>query len=459
MRENRLAKLAGLKKMAKTLEEYKSEAEIALSKALDASKTSRIGTARTETPGSILSKITQEKQSMFAAGKDFNYIASTFSNLGFDLGVIGGKLPSDDELGLGGSTLKATWSYSDDVDVSNWLALTSLKQGYSYGSKQTPAELAAQKRAPSGAQQGTRAPVRPSTIAHAVGTKLKDDNYEYEIMDQNGSFEWINLKDRSKHGTFSLSQSGIPKWNKAVAALNALPPQTSPVASAVPAAPVAPATPAATPATTTAQEASFDPTLVSNVSIILGNASNRAYALFIPGNQKQQLTTMFKAINAAAESLGINGVINPSQFLAKIIIAQSGPESLAGIGAIPSISSLRQGQIKRKVGEEVARLMSEVNKTYESYGGDNFEKMQNSFSSKMKKVEASPSTTTTPPTTTPAPAAPAGSAGSAADDGQDKKASLNKKFIKAATLRRLKIRSQMEAAIDSSAQMGRARVS
>lgn len=33
------------------------------------------------------------------------------------------------------------------------------------------------------------------------------------------------------------------------------------------------------------------------------------------------------------------------------------------------------------------------------------------------------------------------------------------KFVKAATLRRLKIRSQMEAAIDSSAQMGRARVS
>ena len=95
--------------------------------------------------------------------------------------------------------------------------------------------------------------------------------------------------------------------------------------------------------------------------------------------------------------------------------------------------------------------MSEVNKTYESYGGDDFGRMLRSFSSKMKKVEASPSTTA--PTATTAPAAQA-------DDGlNNKDASLNKKFIKAATLRRLKIRSQMEAAIDSSAQMGRARVS
>lgn len=61
------------------------------------------------------------------------------------------------------------------------------------------------------------------------------------------------------------------------------------------------------------------------------------------------------------------------------------------------------------------------------------------------------------PVATPAPVTPA-PAVSPADDGHSKGASLNKKFIKAATLRRLKIRSQMEAAIDSSAQMGRARV-
>jgi len=303
----------------------------------------------------------------------------------------------------------------------------------------------------------------PKTVLTETGTDGRA--YVYTIL---STLSFSYTVDNSPSKTVTTSYSS---WNTAAEKLNALEAirknQAAPVAAATPAAT------AETPAATTAQEASFDPTLVSNVSILLRNASNRAYALFVPGNQQQQLTTMFRAIDSAARRSGIEGVINPSQFLAKIIIARLGPESLAGIGRITNISSLRQGQIKRQAGQEVASLMSEVNKTYESYGGDDFRRMLVSFSSKMKKVEASPTTTpataapatapaattTTPATTTTTTTATAPAAAADADDGQNKSASLNKKFIKAATLRRLKIRSQMEAAIDSSAQMGRARVS
>ena len=425
MRENRLAKLAGLKKMA----EVKMSDSVA--------KKTNFNISQIASPGYFRD---MNDNILYYNGKSW-FLAAKGDTKEFTSNDIDGYPPvGDKEYEL------------VSIRNLNMNDLTSLKYKNPGAAPTTPATSTSTSR--TSGPQATTAPIKPTTIIHAVGTKLKDDSYEYEVMDQEKSFEWIDLNNRSKHGTFSLSQSGTPKWNKAVAALNALTPQTSPVAAAPVAAAVTPAAaPAATTATTT-QETSFDPALVSNVSIILSNASNKAYAPFSPGNQQQQLTTMFRAIDSAARRSGIEGVINPSQFLAKIIIAQSGPESLAGIGKIPSISSLRQGQIKRQAGQEVARLMSEVNKTYESYGGDDFKRMLISFSSKMKKVEASPSATAPSPT-------PAASASSpAADDGLNKKdASLNKKFIKAATLRRLKIRSQMEAAIDSSAQMGRARVS
>ena len=415
MRENRLAKLAGLKKMA----------EVKMSDRV-AGKTN-FNISQIASPGYFRD---MEDNILYYDGKSW-FLAARRGTKEFTSNDIRGYPPVGDE------------DY-ELVGIRNLSMndLTSLGYKNPDAAPTTPATSTSRSR--TSGPQATTAPIKPTTITHAVGTKLKDDSYEYEVMDQKKSFEWIDLRNRSKHGTFSLSQSGTAKWNKAVAALNALTPQTSPVAAApVAAAVTQAAAPAATTATTT-QEASFDPALVSNVSIILRNASTRAYAMLIPGNQQQQLTTMFRAINAAASSLGINGVINPSQFLANIIIAQLGPEALAGIGKISGISALRQGEIKRQAGQEVARLMSEVNKTYESYGGDDFKRMLRSFSSKMKKAEASP---------------PATASTAEADDGQNKSASLNKKFIKAATLRRLKIRSQMEAAIDSSAQMGRARVS
>jgi hypothetical protein len=66
-----------------------------------------------------------------------------------------------------------------------------------------------------------------------------------------------------------------------------------------------------------------------------------------------------------------------------------------------------------------------------------------SLAQMAKSLTMAPAT----PAATPAPAAAA-----------QVVASLDKKFIKAATLRRMRIRSQMEAAVDSSAQMGRSRV-
>lgn len=301
-------------------------------------------------------------------------------------------------------------------------------------------------------------PARPLAISHTAGTKLKDNDYTYKVEDPNSKFTWIENKKNGTSGTFELNTVGVSKWNQAVTRLNdsklttIIPvppaPATAPSAAATTAPPAAAAT-----SGSNAQAELFDPDLVANVATILLNASTRAYASLIPGNQKQQLTSMFEAIRTAVSKLG-SGVSNPSEFLAKLIIGSVGPQSLAGIGAIKNIGSLNERQIKREAGQEVTRIMRAVNETYNRYGGDEPKKMSAAFSSVMKKTEAPaapPAAPVTPPATPVAPAAEA-------DDGQVKKSSLDKKFIKAATLRRLKIRSQMEAAIDSSAQMGRARV-
>jgi len=422
MRENRLAKLAGLKKMAGV--EFSGRASTGAA--------FRENKGFYETEGGTILYCDENKKWFIAADSSGKIRGATVKSF---------TPVSESEtykVISANPTLEAQEKFRNFREKAQ-------AESAAYYEAESDKSQAKKVKSPSGPPQGARAPAKPSTITHAVGTKLKDTSYEYEIMDQDGSFEWTDLKDNTKHGTFSLSQSGTAKWNKAVAALNALTPQTSPVAAAVPA-PVAAATPAAAEAATTV----LDQSLIQKVAVVLNKAL--LFRLNLQSVQSEQ-----------DEIRSLKNQLGSIDRLAAIIVSRVGENlktlsaaTLAEInsGTRKDLAVNMKGRFAGDVGT-ILRQVSEITRMENISRGS-----INRLAERLTETPASP--TATPPTTTiaPAPATTTAPAGSPADDGLNKKdASLNKKFIKAATLRRLKIRSQMEAAIDSSAQMGRARVS
>ena len=412
---------------------------------MDASKASRIEAAKAKTADSILSEITKEIQDLIKGNKDYNYIALTFSNLGFDLGVVNGVLPSDNDLNLGSETLEATWSNTDNEDVERWLALTSLKQGYS-SSIQTPAELAGQKRAPSGGGGRPQTTTGPSDATAVIkddlwGKTASDRDYKYTISRDGKSFQWSSAAASGVH------KQGDKNWSVMVGRINQLtgvdrvtPTAATPAPAVTPAATTA--TPAAAPAATTAT--TLDQSLVQKVAAVLQKAEYTPLNMKSGGSEMDKIKSLKNVV----------GLIR----LAAIIVLRVG-DSLTTLPAAKSsdiISGTRKDlavNMGGKFASDVGIILRQVNEITKirNQSKAEFQKLINSVSiTQGTQSPAAPATAA--PATTTAPAAQA-------DDGQNKSASLNKKFIKAATLRRLKIRSQMEAAIDSSAQMGRARVS
>lgn len=336
--------------------------------------------------------------------------------------------------------------------------------------------------------------VTTTPLAAPSGTILKDEKYTYKIIDQY-SFEF------STDGTTykKVMPKTFSKWNDAAANLNTLFEKTkaaTPAAATQSAATGTPtaATPAAeTPAAGGTKVFEADPKLVSNVAIILQNASTRAYAMTVPGNQKKQIKNMLRSAGVAATVAGIQGVTNPSEFLAKLLIAKIGAGSLSSIGSIQNISNMSEGDIKGAAKEEVRRLMFAVNELYNQYGADDYSRMNMQFASVMRRGQAAaaapaqapttpavnPATapqaaagapadtaanaaSATPPVTPPASSAPAAQQKDNADDGMTKKKSsqsIDPRIKKLATLRRLRVRSQMEAAVEASSMFGRSRVS
>jgi hypothetical protein len=311
-----------------------------------------------------------------------------------------------------------------------------------------PREQPKDKASSRGRVQTSRAPANPLAIKHSQNTKLKDNTYLYEVTDPNNTFKWQLLSDKSKTGIFERSSVSVDKWNRAVNVLNSLAPISTP--SAAPATTTEPATgaPAAEPpkpeAAVSGQAASFDPQMISNVSIILQKASSRAYAMTVPGNQKKQIKDMLRAIGVAATVAGISGVTNPSQFLANLIIAKRGPASFATIGKMQDVAALSRGDIKSAAKEEVRLLMEGVNEVYRIYGGNDYERMVRQFASVMRRGQAA--SAAQKEQVTQAPAATTAS-------------HLDPRIKKLAKLRRLRVRAQMEAAVEPSAKLGRSRIS
>ena len=322
-------------------------------------------------------------------------------------------------------------------------AVTDLKsyvKSLSY-SNYTPAAAAAapNKNKPSAAQTTAKSLI----INYPIRTKLQDSKYIYKIDDPNSKFSWIQKNtDPPVSGDFELSKFGIAKWNKAVAKLNdpnlTTVISTSQVASST-ATPAATTAPAATPeaATQATAEVPTD-TLSTNVARILSNVdAGQTYAGRTPfTNEMGMVRNMLRAINAIADQRKV--VIDAPLSLAKIIVGanrSSLGKSVLSTYDSTALTSMREGQIEKTFRAELDIIMRSIASFDQRLGGKrNYDKISGYINLRTPAVPATP---------------PA-----------EKKASssFNKKIIKAATLRRLKIRSQMEAAIDSSAQMGRARV-
>jgi hypothetical protein len=246
------------------------------------------------------------------------------------------------------------------------------------------------------------------------GTTVSDSTYKYTISDDGKSFNWVSAVKSGMHS------QGDSNWGKMVDNLNLIPPtgetrRTTKSTPATPAATTAPVTPAAT---------GLDQSLIQKVAAVLQKASLYALNVRSIQNEKDQIRTL------SGQLKGLMG-------LAAIIVSKVGGSLATLSGAtLADINSSTQKELAVNKGGrfsgDVGIILRQVNE---------LSKIGNRSPESLAQMAKS---------LTMAPATPAAAVTASA--------SLDKKFIKAATLRRMRVRSQMEAAIDSSAQMGRSRV-
>ena len=249
------------------------------------------------------------------------------------------------------------------------------------------------------------------------GTTLSDSAYKYMISNDGKSFQWANANKSGEHS------QGDSKWGKMVDNLNLIPPTGQKRDTAKP----TPATPETTAAPVTPAATGLDQSLIQKVAAVLQKAS--LYTLNVKSIQNEQVQI---------RTLGgqLKGFIG----LAAIIVSRVGGSLTTLSGAtLADINSSTQKELAVNKGGrfsgDVGIILRQVNE---------LSKIGNRSPESLAQMAKS---LTMAPATPAAPVAPAKAS-----------ASLDKKFIKAATLRRMRIRSQMEAAVDSSAQMGRYRV-
>lgn len=304
-----------------------------------------------------------------------------------------------------------------------------------------------QSTSSSSGPQATRAYTELKAPAQTTLEEVGSDGkkYKYTIL-SSLSFSYI-ADGMNKPATVTTSYS---KWNQAAENLNALYGKNSAAqatTSATPATTPTAATDGTTSGTGSQNVVQLDSELVRKVEIILRKAQTYTLNVGSVANEQNQIAHL-------------KNIFNQSYGLARIIVSRIG-QTLSTIAAatIEELNATRRKDLavhmKGKFSGDVGKILGQVNEIV---------KMENKSPASIQQLKSMlnvpagqtaqqqvPASSATPPAT------PAAS--DKADDGQIKKSSLDKKFIKAATLRRLKIRSQMEAAIDSSAQMGRARVS
>lgn len=412
MRENRLAKLAGLKKLARIVGLVKSEIDKNLALSYQPGFYEAEG-------GAIL---------YLDANKKW-YVAAN------EVGKITG-ITADKFTPVGDNEVYDVISSTPTTEASNKFRTYRDKAKLA---DKSPADN--KVKTPTSGRGGAQATTGYTALTAAPGIKLEEvgtdgRSYVYTIISPS-SFSYT--VDDSALKTVTTSYRN---WNDAAKKLNTLEADRRNKA-ATPATPTpavtAPAVPAEAPAATT-----LDQALVQKVAAVLQKAEFTPLNIKSGGNEMDQIKSL-KSV--------VGGLIQ----LAAIIVLRVG-DSLTTLPAARS-SDITSGTRKDlavnmggRFASDVGIILRQVNDITKirNQSKAEFQKLVKSVSitqGAQSPAPAAPATTTTPA------AAPATGAATATD------ASLNKKFIKAATLRRLKIRSQMEAAIDSSAQMGRARVS
>jgi hypothetical protein len=307
---------------------------------------------------------------------------------------------------------------------------------------------------PKAKAKGTTTPTAPkpqatrgvTKLVAPVGTKLQELSeevvYNYLISGplEFSYFTGKTPEDKTNEGSSKKVTSAYSKWEQAAKTLNTLwdtsgkgaaPSTVTPAATTAPAAPTEAVKPSET-------EVTADK-MVSNVAKVLTDVYGGAtYAGKTIRNEQGMVKKMMEFINSVAQSAG--KTINSAETLAKIIT----PSIRNGLGRFSTADTvgLSEKDMEKTYRAELDLIMSAIRGLNDRTGGlggmKGYDKLV-SFSKELREMY------------------PAYYA-SKAKKTKEASDSLDKKFIKAATLRRLKIRSQMEAAIDSSAQMGRARV-
>ena len=250
-------------------------------------------------------------------------------------------------------------------------------------------------------------------ILKEVGTDGKE--YEYTVISPMSFSYTTNDMPTPK----TVSAAGNSRWNDAAKVLNDLyakKQQNVPETAATPTA--TPATPAAT---AEAAETGLDQGLIQKVAAILQKAI--LYPLNIRSLQNEQ-----------SQIRSLSGKLKGLTGLAAVIVSRVGGVLTTISGTTPEeINSSTQKDLAvnrgGKFSDDVGTIFRQINELFK-IGNKNPE----SLDQLSKNITISQKAATAANT------------------------SLDKKFIKAATLRRMRIRSQMEAAVDSSAQMGRSRV-
>jgi len=262
---------------------------------------------------------------------------------------------------------------------------------------------------------------------------------------------------------FTLQQYGVTKWNTAVANLNNV--QKPKLNSSRQSATQATTSPTATPqnATTKPAEAAATPvitSLVTNIAQILSNVrAGSTYAgKTVFRNEKGMVKAMLTALDASfANATGnpaIKAIGSAPNALALIIAKKNAPlENGALASAVPGdLAKMNDKQISKAFQRDLDTVMATVRELDAGKFVDNVDKyvqyVVGTVNAATPQQPTAQQTSQTPTTATSRPVKLPDKASSR----------YPAKIIRLASLRRLRVRSEMEAAITGSAMPGRDRV-
>jgi len=326
---------------------------------------------------------------------------------------------------------------------------------------------------------------------HRGLTGLVDANDPKFVYTTAPDGSWADYTHDGKPGSRRLDKT-FKNWPKVVSQMNSFP-----IGDATKTAPAATTTAPTTPSGAEAAKAPVpegeaaglqtrrvvSDATVMNVAKVLtdvyGGATYAGRTVF--RNEMGMVRKMMDQLNTTAQSLGVT--IGSAEALAQIIT----PSIRPGLGRFgtANLDGLGERDMEKQYRAELNLIMTAVKNLFDRIKKSPAQLLNYqpnlrdaAIALKQKREGAKTPAAGTTPAATPAPSAPATPAPSAAatpttgaggtpepkaeaNDGSSfgKKSSLNPKFKKLAKLRRLRVRGQMEAAIEPSARLGVSRVS